>query len=59
MQFGIKSTIVTKTIETHYIFMKKSEKYVRLAQRYPKFPLPQVQCCAKSVKAMPGSGGQE
>ena len=30
---------VTKIIETHYIFMKMSKKNVRLAQRYPEFPL--------------------
>ena len=50
---------VTKIIETHYIFMKKFSKNVRLAQRYPEFSLPLVQCCAKSGKAMSGSGGQE
>ena len=27
-------------------------------QRYPEFPLLLVQCCAKSGKAMPGSGGR-
>ena len=30
-----------------------------LAQRYPEFLSPLVQCCAKSGKVMPGSGGQE
>ena len=39
--------------------MKKSFKNVRLAQRYPELPLPLVQCCAKSGKAIPGSGVQE
>ena len=47
------------------IFLSKSPKKVlvlkqviKLAQRYPQSP-PLVQCCAKSGKAMPGSGGQE
>ena len=39
--------------------MKKILKIVRLAHRYPEFPLPLVQCCAKSGKALPDSGGQE
>ena len=50
---------VTKIIETHYIFMKISKKNVRLAQRYPEFPSPLVQCCTESGKAMSGSGGQK
>ena len=50
---------VTKIIHTHYIFMKKSLKSDRYAQRYPEFPIPLVQCCAKLCKAMPGSGGQK
>ena len=39
--------------------MKKSKESVRLALRYPEFPLLLVQCCAKSGKAMPDGGGQE
>ena len=46
--------LVTKIIETHYIFMKKSLKYASLAQRYLESPHP----CAKSGKAMPDSGGK-
>ena len=34
------------------------KQVIKLAQRYPQSP-PLVQCCAKSGKAMPGSGGQE
>ena len=36
--------------------MKKSQKNVRLAQRYPESPLPLVQCCAKAGKTVQGSG---
>ena len=32
--------------------MKKSLKIVTLAQRYPEFSLPPVQCCVKNRKAM-------
>ena len=48
--------LVTKIIKTHYVFIKKSSKSVRLAQRYPEFPIP---CCVKFERAMSGCGDQE
>ena len=50
---------VTKIIETHYIFMKKSQKLLDLLKNTQNSPLHLVQYYAKSGKAMPGSGGQE
>ena len=40
IKFRIGLQSVTKITETHYIFMKKSLKGVRFAQRYPEFSLP-------------------
>ena len=51
--------LVTKIIKTHYVFIKKSSKSVRLVQRYPEFPFVLVQCCTKLERAMSGCGGQE
>ena len=58
------TTISHKDYWDSLYFHEKFLKNVRLAQRYPEFPLPPpshtlVQCSAKSGKTIPGSGGQE
>ena len=59
MEISSKPTISDKNYWDSLYFHEKVLKNVRLTQRYSKFPLPMAQCCTKSEKAMPDSGGLE
>ena len=50
--------LVTKIIETHYIFMKKSLEMLYLFKDTQNSPYISIKCCAKSRKVIPGVRGQ-
>ena len=50
--------LVTKIIETHYIFMKKSLEMLYLFKDTQNSPYTSIKCSAKSRKVMPGVRGQ-